>query len=112
MHNEDLGDLGLCVGKDYYLLCLSTQLMSPVISCPIDSVFLGHFKCGYISSSVKRGSDTAWLGRSIAVFVETRLQQHTDGTFDSTGFSLEDQEVKVKGCVFSKYEKCPGASRR
>ena len=28
MHDGDLGDLGLHVGKDYYLLCLSTQLMS------------------------------------------------------------------------------------
>lgn len=86
-----------------------------MISCPINSVFLGNFKCGYTFNSMKQSTDTAWLGRSIVVLVvKPDLQQHTDGTFGSTGLSLEDQEVKVKvkGCVFSKYEKCPGASRR
>ena len=97
MHDEDLGDLGLCVGKDYYLLCLSTQLISLMISCPINSVFLGNFKCGYTFNSMKQSTDTAWLGRSIVVLVvKPDLQQHTDGTFGSTGLSLEDQEVKVK----------------
>lgn len=112
MHDEDLGDLGLCVGKDYYLLCLSTQLMSPVISCPIDSMFLGHFKCGYISNSVKEVQTLPGWECPLLFLLKPDLQQHTDGAFDSTWFSLEDQEVKVKGCVFSKYEKCPGASRR
>ena len=86
-----------------------------MISCPINSVFLGNFKCGYTFNSMKQSTDTAWLGRSIVVLVvKPDLQQHTDGTFGSTGLSLEDQavKVKVKGCVFSKYEKCPGASWR
>ena len=86
--------------------------MSPVISCPIDSMFLGHFKCGYISNSVKEVQTLPGWECPLLFLLKPDLQQHTDGAFDSTWFSLEDQEVKVKGCVFSKYEKCPGASRR
>lgn len=71
--------------------------MSPMISCPINSVFLENFKCGYTFNSIKQSTDTAWLGRSIVVLVvKPDLQQHTDGTFGPTGLSLEDQEVKVK----------------
>lgn len=113
IHDRTFG-MSYVVGKDYYLLCLSSASASwiSLLSIPcfweILSVAIPSI------AWAKSYPGLYWLGRSRYCFELMKPDlQHTDGTLAPEAEPVEDQEVKVKvGYIFSKYEKYPGASRR